>query len=116
MPRSTERDGGSYAAKPVALATGRAALPRTLSPRVAAPLLDTRLGGGAFSPVREAVLTDEEAFATDDAAFGAEDALDAEDVLAAVDVLDVPFDAAELLLDTTLSSFSKFGIVYPFRA
>lgn len=80
------------------------------TPFEAPPLFETRLGGGAFSPVREAVLTDEAAFATEDDAFGAED------VLAAVDVLDAPFDAAELLLDTTLSSFSKFGIVYPFRA
>lgn len=66
----------------------------------------------AFSPTRAALVVDVEPF---DAA--EEDDLTVEELfdLAADEVLEEPFDATELLLDVTLSSFSKFGIAYPFR-
>lgn len=92
----------------------------TLSPRLAAPLLDTRLGGGALSPTRDAVLTDVAAFTTGD-----EDVFAEEEVLAAADVLEAPFEAAEEALDEPFDAtelvllllpLSSSRIMYPFRA
>lgn len=79
----------------------------------APPEDDTRLAGlaGARSPTRDALVVEVEPLDAAVLFVGAVplDGFDADDTL------EEPFDAAELLLAVTLSSFSKFGIAYPFR-